>query len=103
QEIIGKALEIQTLYSKQIWEIFSKLVARFGSEYNVVFDVKEEDLKDVASDRIVNAILQVRNEEITILPGFDGKYGEIVLFDDEQKIKEEDTFDPKQSSLSDFF
>lgn len=102
QEILGKALEIQTLYSKQIWEIFSKLVARFGSEYNVVFNVKEEELKEVASDRIVNAILQVRNEEVTILPGFDGKYGEIVLFNDEQKIKEEDTFDPKQSSLSDF-
>lgn len=105
QEIIGKALGIKSLYSQKVWETFNKLVKAFKNEYTVVFDVPRTQLQNIASERIVEAILRVRNDNVSILPGFDGEYGVVALFDEEkQDLKEQKKEEaPTQSSLSDYF
>lgn len=103
QEIIGKALGIKTLYSKKIWQVFNKLVKKFGSEYTVVFNTPREELEEIVSTHIVDAILRVRKEQVTILPGFDSQYGEIAIFNEEKaRIKEKKDTTSDQTSLSDF-
>ncbi len=77
--------------TKTVWRIYYKLIERFGSEFNVLFNVGEEALKrflDKEQD-LVKLILMNRNGKINFKPGFDGSYGEAVL-------------EEKQDSLSNF-
>ena len=40
--------------------------------------------------RVVEGVLRVRNGKVNIKPGFDGEYGEISIFDgDEKPVKNE--------------
>jgi PHP family Zn ribbon phosphoesterase len=55
------------------------LISAFGSEFNVLFRTKKEDLVRVVSNDIANAIIKNRNGEIEIIPGYDGEYGVPVL------------------------
>lgn len=105
QEVIAKTLGIKSLYSKKVWQVFNQLTERFKNEYTVMFQAQKEDLEDVVSTRMVKAILNVRKENVKILPGYDGKYGEIAIFKGEKqqlgRRKEDNS--PKQSPLSEYF
>ena len=71
------------------------MINAFGTEYNVLLDVPEEKLKDVAHEKLVNIIMLNREGKVKIKPGYDGVYGEVVL-DDGAKIKK------AQSSLTSY-
>ena len=62
-----------------MWKIYNTLIARFGDEYTVLLDASEEALKEVVDAQVASAILRVRAGSITVVPGFDGVYGKLVL------------------------
>lgn len=104
QEVIAKTLGIKSLYSKNVWKTFNQLVERFKSEYNVMFQAQREELEETVSNQMVKAILNVRKENVKILPGYDGKYGEIAIFDEQkQQLESEEESSPKQSPLTEYF
>ncbi len=78
--------------TKQVWEIYNKLIKEFSSEINVLMNVDEEKLKKIVHPLLAEAIISNREEKIEISPGFDGQYGFPVF---KNKIK-------KQKSLTDF-
>jgi len=84
-ELVGFVYGIKS-FSKKVWQESEKMIDSFGSELNVLLDVPEEKLKDVANEKLVKVIMLNREGKVKIKPGYDGVYGEIVLGND-AKIK----------------
>lgn len=62
---------------------YDRLVAARGGEFAILVDLGQEELGSFVPTRILDAILRVREERLTITPGFDGVYGTIHIFEDE--------------------
>lgn len=65
-------------------EYFS-IISKFGNEFEVLVNAPKEDLKKSINPRIADGILRVREGRVKILPGFDGEYGRIKIFDIDDK------------------
>jgi len=78
-EILSLALNVKTLGSKTINEVFIRLINHFGSEYAVTLEANYEDLKKVTNERIAKAIYAIRYGKFQIIPGFDNQYGQLNL------------------------
>ena len=63
-----------------------------GTEFEVLTEVREDELLTKLPQEIAKAIINVRNGNVNILPGFDGEYGKIEI------LKKEDTAE-KQMDL----
>ncbi len=77
-EIISAVLG-SNLYSVKVTEAYDKLIAKFGSEFKVVFDVLEPDLREIVGLEMSRVIMLNRENAIKIKPGYDGEYGELIL------------------------
>jgi uncharacterized protein (TIGR00375 family) len=78
-EIIAAVLNVDEPSSQAVWKIYNILIGRFGNEYTVLLDASEKELSDVVERQVASAILRVRAGSVTVVPGFDGVYGKLVL------------------------
>jgi len=74
--------------SKAVAAEYRAIVPRVGTEFEVLTEVSEGDLLKKLPSKIAKAILNVRNGNVEILPGFDGEYGKIDILKG-AKVKEE--------------
>jgi uncharacterized protein (TIGR00375 family) len=81
-EIIATVLGVDSPSTQQVWGIYNLLVEKFGNEYNVLIDASREALRKVVDERIAEAIIRVREGRIKVVPGYDGVYGRLVIFDE---------------------
>ncbi|MEM4282517.1 MAG: endonuclease Q family protein [Candidatus Woesearchaeota archaeon] len=103
--IMGSAV-----YSKKVWQIYNKLIERFGTEFAVLISARPEELTALVDEKIVNAILANREQRITFKPGFDGEYGKPILDAIQIRVSKEQTsksnqkaiFSDSQTSLNSF-
>jgi uncharacterized protein (TIGR00375 family) len=79
-EIIATVLEVDSPSSQTVWKIYNPLIQKFGNEYKVLIDASKEELSAAVVDqRIAEAIIRVREGTISVIPGYDGIYGRLVL------------------------
>ncbi|MEM3596624.1 MAG: endonuclease Q family protein [Candidatus Bathyarchaeia archaeon] len=81
-EIIATMLGVDSPSTRQVWSIYNRLVEKFGDEYSVLIDASKEALKDVVDVNIAEAIVRVREGHVKVIPGYDGVYGQLVIFDE---------------------
>ncbi|MCD6229024.1 MAG: DNA helicase UvrD [Candidatus Omnitrophica bacterium] len=87
-EIIAEARGMDKS-SKAVEKEYVKLVREFGSEFNLLVNVEESQLFSQLPPKIAEGIKRVREGKLNILPGFDGEYGVIKIFDQtEDKSKD---------------
>ncbi len=98
-EIIADVLGIKQIQSKKVGTIYEKLIKNFSSEFNILLNVSFENLIKVIDSNLAQAILDIRNGDIKIKPGFDGVYGKPYF----PKIKEHTSKEKKQISLDEFY
>ena len=67
------------------------LVNSFGSEFGVLLNASEQDLEKITLPQIVEGIKRMRQGRVIVRPGFDGQYGEIKIFDQDEKINYQKT------------
>jgi len=86
-EIIAQALATG-VKTKGVAREYERLIRRFGSEFRILIDLPEEDLREGAPARIREGIMKVRRGELRIEPGYDGVYGKITipLADEEEQL-----------------
>lgn len=84
-EIIAAVLGDISIASKRVWEVYNAVVDRFGDEYSVLIDVPRERLVEVVDPRIAEAIIRVREGQVKVVPGYDGVYGKLIIFPEEEK------------------
>ena len=98
-EIIKAVLGVSYPGAKKVWSIYNPLIAKFGDEYTVLMDAPKQEMADVVDSRIAEAIVRVREEKARVIPGYDGVYGQLVIFDEKQEVSQQK---PKQKSMADF-
>jgi uncharacterized protein (TIGR00375 family) len=62
-------------------------IAKFGTEFNILLKAPKEDLLKNLPPRVSEGVLRVREGKVGIKAGFDGEYGIISIFGDEEKQK----------------
>jgi PHP family Zn ribbon phosphoesterase len=92
-EIIAEALS-STVSSQKVKNLFDELCAKFGAELNVLLKTLVVELEKEAGPRVAEGVDKVRRGNIVILPGFDGQYGIVKIWDDKKTTeKQEETKD----------
>jgi uncharacterized protein (TIGR00375 family) len=79
--------------SKAVDAEYRAIVPRMGTELEVLTEISEDKLLKELPIKIAKAIINVRNGDVNILPGFDGEYGKIEI------LKEKDSGGEKQLDL----
>ncbi|MBI4335833.1 MAG: DNA helicase UvrD, partial [Candidatus Omnitrophica bacterium] len=64
---------------------YNSLIQRLGNEFEILFEVSEEELVAGCSPRLAKGILKARKGEVEVLPGYDGEYGKIKIFKKEEE------------------
>jgi len=62
-------------------------VAKFGSEFDILLRADESRLRNELPERIAEGILRMRQGKVKKEAGYDGEYGLISLFSEEEKQK----------------
>jgi len=104
-EIIATVLGANYPSVQKVWEPYTALIERFGDEYTVLLDASQDDMEKIVEPRVAEAIVRVRDEKISVQPGYDGVYGQMIIFPEEANVKAQT--EPvkqlvKQRSLADF-
>ena len=86
QEIISECLGMGVASAGVVNE-YKRIVGLGGTEFKVLLDLEEDDLKKIASAKIVEGIMKVREGKVSIIPGYDGEYGKVKIFEDGKKEK----------------
>ena len=86
-EIIAEALG-QGVDTKAVEERYRGITQRLGGEFKVLLEVPESELSRSISSRVVEGIMRVRKGKVKIKCGYDGIYGEVRVFDEEEKSLE---------------
>jgi uncharacterized protein (TIGR00375 family) len=100
-EIIATVLGVDSPSTQQVWRIYNLLIEKFGDEYSVLLDASREALGAVVDEATAEAIIRVREGLVTIVPGYDGVYGRLIIFGEQNTEK---SLLPKvqQLNLTDF-
>jgi PHP family Zn ribbon phosphoesterase len=83
QEIIASSYNVGKL-SKKVIAKYMEMTAK-TSELKILLDLNKNDLKPIATPKIIEGIIKMRRGQVKISPGYDGIYGKVRVFDEEIK------------------
>ena len=86
-EIIATVVGVDSPTTQQVWNIYTLLVEKFGDEYSILIDASKEALCTVVDETIAEAIVRVREGRVKVVPGYDGVYGQLVIWEDKSERK----------------
>jgi len=92
-KIIAETLGIKSRTAQKVRKEYDRLVKTFGSELNVLLKATIKDIEQASFAGIAEGVKRVREGKLTVMPGYDGQYGEVRIFNEKEKIKN------KQQSL----
>ncbi|MFA5118726.1 MAG: endonuclease Q family protein [Candidatus Omnitrophota bacterium] len=67
---------------------YMSLVAKFGTEFDILLRASGEDLQRGLPKRIAEGVLRVREGKVNIKAGYDGEYGIISIFGEQDSNQE---------------
>lgn len=79
QEIIAEA-KGKGVNTKGVQSEYLKAVQKFGSEFNLLLNVSNVDLRQGLAPRVAEGIIAVREGRVNIAAGYDGEFGTIKIF-----------------------
>ena len=80
-EVISACMGYSTA-SKKVQGCFEQMLQTLGTEFDILRNIPSEDIKSCAGERIAEGIENVRTGKVKRIPGYDGEYGKIELFDE---------------------
>jgi uncharacterized protein (TIGR00375 family) len=78
-EVVAAVLRVSSPNMQGVWEVYDRLIAKFGNEYAVLIDASMGELSRVVDPGIAEAIVRVRQGKARVVPGYDGVYGRLDL------------------------
>lgn len=82
-EIIGEAFGVGTA-SKKVKSAYGEFIEKFGDELAILLKTGINDLAS-ANPAVAEGVRRVREGKVDIRPGYDGEYGKISLFGENEK------------------
>ena len=83
KEIVAEVLGM-TVASKKVEERYNNLLGKLGSELKILLDISSEKIQEVTGPEIAEGIIRVREGKIFIDPGYDGVYGTVRIFSQQE-------------------
>lgn len=85
-KIIAQALGIKSRSSKRVQQEYKNLINNFKNEFEILLHATKDDLTKATLPQIVEGILRAREGRVHITPGFDGEYGKIKIFNEDERV-----------------
>ena len=79
-EIIGEACG-KTSECQSVWDTYFKFIREFGNEHRILTEIPIAELCRLAPEKVGEGVDRMRKGLVKIVPGHDGEYGIIRLFD----------------------
>lgn len=87
-EIIADVLGVGVA-SKAVQKQYAQLLQVLGSEFHILLEVSPKEIENASTPQIAEAVQRVRSGNIYIRPGYDGVFGVVKVFqDDEERRKQ---------------
>lgn len=79
-EVIGASIG-HSSSGRKVQEEYCRMLKTLGAEFDILRKVPLEDIRKVSGRLVAEGIGRLRDKKVDRLPGFDGEYGTIRLFD----------------------
>ncbi len=86
-EIVAQALD-KTSECKSVWDLYFRFIHEFQDEHTILTEVPIDQLARLSLERVSVAIDRMRKGQVKIIPGHDGEFGKIRLFDEDKEEEE---------------
>ncbi len=83
QEIIAETFGIKTTSSKRVQAMYEKLIAEVGTEFEILLDKSMGEIESGSTPAVAEAIKRMRAGEMSIRPGYDGIFGQVKIFSED--------------------
>jgi uncharacterized protein (TIGR00375 family) len=87
QEVIAHVTGKAT-YSMQVKSTYSRIIQRFGTEFNVLMKADPDSIAEV-DKKLAEGIRRIREDKAHVIPGYDGVFGIIDIFNEVKQEKSE--------------
>ena len=78
EELLSQALGAGRR-TKTVQNFYLRLCDDLGDELSVLARASPGDLAAASNERVANAILRARSGQVSVVPGFDGQYGKVLV------------------------
>ena len=85
-EIIGSVLQVGPT-SKRVQSVYEQMLATHGAELKILRELPIEEIAKTGDPLIAEGIRRMREGTVHIDPGYDGVYGKIQVFSDEDRAR----------------
>lgn len=85
-EIIGSVLQVGPT-SKRVQTVYEQMLSTHGAELKILRELPIEEIAKTGDFLIAEGIRRMREGEVHIDPGYDGVYGKIQVFSDEDRAR----------------
>ena len=84
-EILAEAMKVGA-GSKAVNNEYVKLLSRLGNEFGILLDTPLDEIERAGGNPLVReAVLRMRAGKVHIAPGYDGEYGKIRIFEENER------------------
>ena len=73
--------------SKRIQNVYFSMLQELGSELSILMDISINDIHSHSGDLTAEAIKRMREGQVHPIPGYDGEFGIIRIFDEQEKAE----------------
>lgn len=87
-KIIADAFGIKNRHSQTVQAEYQRLLKAAGNELHVLIEADLSGLSSIIDKRVLDGILKVRSGQLEVSPGYDGQYGTIKIFKDDDLKKQ---------------
>ena len=75
------------------------MIEAAGSEFAVILDMPIDEIKKIGGEMVAEAVRRVREEKVQKIAGYDGVYGVMKIFTDEEREEFTAKIRGRQNSL----
>jgi len=98
-EVVAEVFEVSKT-TKTAQRLYEQYLEKAGTEFDILLKLDLERLKEVFPEKLVEAIKRIREGRVYTRPGYDGEYGVVKVFGEDEK--EENPSGLKQQALFSF-
>jgi uncharacterized protein (TIGR00375 family) len=84
KEIIAESFGVG-VGSKKVESMFELMIEKIGTELDILMEKSLDEITQVTGEKIAEGVSKNRKGQLSIVPGFDGEYGKVTLWEESEK------------------